>query len=85
MHAFIRVESFAAAGHQEFNARTMADEGAAVVLPENSLNEKKLVAAVKDLLTHSEKRESMAQAALRLARPNATAEIVDKIEALIEV
>ena len=74
---------FAAAGHQEFNARTMKEGGAAVVVLESSLNEKTLVSTVKDLLTHSEKRESMAQAALGLARPNATTEIVDKIEVLI--
>jgi UDP-N-acetylglucosamine--N-acetylmuramyl-(pentapeptide) pyrophosphoryl-undecaprenol N-acetylglucosamine transferase len=75
---------YAAAGHQDFNAQTLANEGAALVIFEKSFTEEMLIQAVTDLLNNKEKRAAMSQAARKLARPHAARDIVDKIANLME-
>ena len=74
----------ATAGHQEYNARTMEKEGAAITIPEDSLEEQDLIAIVHELVINPDRRTKMSEAALRLARPQAASEIVDKIEPMID-
>ncbi len=74
---------YSAAGHQEFNAKTMEKAGAARLIFEYNLKDDILVQTISELINHSEKREAMSQAARELAKPNATVDIVDKIELLM--
>lgn len=75
---------YAAAGHQNFNARTMAEAGAAILIFEPDFTESALIANVTDLVNNREKRIRMSEAARRLGRPNAARDIVDKIGELIK-
>ncbi|NIR49465.1 undecaprenyldiphospho-muramoylpentapeptide beta-N-acetylglucosaminyltransferase [candidate division KSB1 bacterium] len=74
---------YSTAGHQEFNARTLEKAGAAFVILEQSLVESVLIEAISELLTNPEKRKAMSQAACKLSKPKAAAEIVGKIETLL--
>lgn len=67
--------------HQTKNARSMANAGAAVVLPEAQL-EAGLPETVAGLLADVRRREAMAEAAGRLARPDAADEIAEGVLAL---
>ena len=73
-----------AAGHQEFNAKTIEKEGAAKVVLEHELTEDKLFQIISDLLKNSDERKTMSKDALKLAKPNAAIDIVNKIESLLE-
>ncbi|MEA2373983.1 MAG: UDP-N-acetylglucosamine--N-acetylmuramyl-(pentapeptide) pyrophosphoryl-undecaprenol [Thermoleophilaceae bacterium] len=69
----------ATAGHQDKNARWMADGGAAVVLPDAELRPERLAAEVRALLSDPERLRSMADAAGRLARPDAADRVADRV------
>jgi UDP-N-acetylglucosamine--N-acetylmuramyl-(pentapeptide) pyrophosphoryl-undecaprenol N-acetylglucosamine transferase len=69
----------ATADHQTFNARALAADGAAELLPESGLSAATFVATVGGLLRDGARREAMAAAARARGRPNAAAEIVSKI------
>jgi UDP-N-acetylglucosamine--N-acetylmuramyl-(pentapeptide) pyrophosphoryl-undecaprenol N-acetylglucosamine transferase len=75
---------YAAAGHQDFNARTLAEAGAAVVIFERDFTPETLVENVSALIGDREKRARMAAAARRLGRPDAAQNIVDKIFEIIQ-
>jgi UDP-N-acetylglucosamine--N-acetylmuramyl-(pentapeptide) pyrophosphoryl-undecaprenol N-acetylglucosamine transferase len=62
-----------AGGHQLFNARLLADAGAALVVEDNKLNG--LLPLIGELLADEARRAAMAEAARRLARPDAAANI----------
>jgi UDP-N-acetylglucosamine--N-acetylmuramyl-(pentapeptide) pyrophosphoryl-undecaprenol N-acetylglucosamine transferase len=62
-----------AGGHQRFNARFLADAGAALVVEDNKLNG--LLPLMGELLADEPRRASMAEAARRLARPDAAKNI----------
>lgn len=66
---------FAANDHQTYNARVLADAGAAVLCPDHALQSDWLAAALKDLFHDPERLAGMGQAAAGLARPDATLEI----------
>lgn len=66
------------ADHQTKNARALADEGAAVLLPERDLMAG-LLPAVQDLLADADRRAAMREAALRIARPHAAREIAQTV------
>lgn len=74
---------YAAAGHQEFNAKTVEKAGAALMISHCALNEDRLLRNIAELIAAPEKRRLMSRAAKKLAKPNAAAEMVDKIEALL--
>src|SRR5262249_15382536 len=66
--------------HQTVNARSLADVGAAVVIPDGELTADRLVAEVDRLMADAGALEQMAKAAHGLARPDAA----DRIAALVE-
>jgi UDP-N-acetylglucosamine--N-acetylmuramyl-(pentapeptide) pyrophosphoryl-undecaprenol N-acetylglucosamine transferase len=72
-----------AGGHQRHNAGALERAGAAIVMPEAELTGTHLATTLNKLATDPEKYVAMGSAARRQAKPDATTEIVDKIEALI--
>lgn len=74
---------FAAENHQEFNARSLVDAGAARMILNKDLTAEILSATLDELLASPEKLKSMAQASLSLGKPNAADEIADLILKLI--
>jgi UDP-N-acetylglucosamine--N-acetylmuramyl-(pentapeptide) pyrophosphoryl-undecaprenol N-acetylglucosamine transferase len=69
---------FATGDHQTLNAREFAETGAAEVISESEIGEK-LISALTALLSSAEKRSQMAQAAKKLARPEAANQIAETI------
>ncbi|MGC9982296.1 MAG: undecaprenyldiphospho-muramoylpentapeptide beta-N-acetylglucosaminyltransferase [Polyangia bacterium] len=72
----------AADDHQSKNAARFAQAGAAIVLDQHTSTGAELAQLLGDLLADSARRQAMAAAMLSLARPNAAAEIVDRLERL---
>jgi UDP-N-acetylglucosamine--N-acetylmuramyl-(pentapeptide) pyrophosphoryl-undecaprenol N-acetylglucosamine transferase len=68
-----------ASGHQEMNARTLEKAGSAVVITERELNEEKLTQTLIALLSDEGRLKAMGEAAKRLAKPTAAADIVKGI------
>jgi UDP-N-acetylglucosamine--N-acetylmuramyl-(pentapeptide) pyrophosphoryl-undecaprenol N-acetylglucosamine transferase len=69
----------ATADHQSGNARWMEEAGAAVVVPDDRLDGARLRGEVDGLLRTPERLESMARAALGLARPDAAERIAEQV------
>jgi UDP-N-acetylglucosamine--N-acetylmuramyl-(pentapeptide) pyrophosphoryl-undecaprenol N-acetylglucosamine transferase len=67
------------ADHQTANARHFVAGGAAVLLPDAELTGERLRVEVETLLGDPQGLSRMSEAALRLARPNAAAEIADDL------
>ncbi len=76
---------FAAAthDHQTFNARKLADAGAAVLLPEKELTGERLAREVLDLIETPERLARMGRAARELGRPDAASRIAALCSELI--
>lgn len=74
----------AAADHQTHNARTLADAGAAVLLPQSELTGERLGSEVKSLLENPSRLRAFATAAAARARPRAAEEIARRVIALAE-
>jgi UDP-N-acetylglucosamine--N-acetylmuramyl-(pentapeptide) pyrophosphoryl-undecaprenol N-acetylglucosamine transferase len=72
-----------AGAHQRYNAAFLADEGAALVVPDEELTADRLVAEAAALLD-DDRRRTMADAARRLGRPEAAASLADALIALAE-
>jgi UDP-N-acetylglucosamine--N-acetylmuramyl-(pentapeptide) pyrophosphoryl-undecaprenol N-acetylglucosamine transferase len=72
----------AADDHQRKNAEVLAGAGAASLIEQKDLTGTLLAERITDLLEHPGRRREMAQAARRLARPDAARAIVDKALAL---
>ena len=68
---------YAAANHQEHNARAIEAAGAARVILDKDLRAESLLATLAELLTESDKLKKMARSAKRLGRPKAADEIAD--------
>jgi UDP-N-acetylglucosamine--N-acetylmuramyl-(pentapeptide) pyrophosphoryl-undecaprenol N-acetylglucosamine transferase len=64
--------------YQKVNADFLAERNAAVVLQDESLNEK-LLTVLKDLLSNRPKLETMRAAAKKLSYPNAAAVIASQL------
>jgi UDP-N-acetylglucosamine--N-acetylmuramyl-(pentapeptide) pyrophosphoryl-undecaprenol N-acetylglucosamine transferase len=75
---------FAADNHQELNARSLADAGAAVMILEPDLSPEKLAANIRELYLDREKLSRMEKAAGNLGRPEAAKEIADVCVELVE-
>jgi UDP-N-acetylglucosamine--N-acetylmuramyl-(pentapeptide) pyrophosphoryl-undecaprenol N-acetylglucosamine transferase len=69
----------AAADHQTANARWMTDAGAAIVVPDDELTPERLAEEVGHLLADPGRLHAMAEASLRLARPDAAREIAHEV------
>lgn len=70
---------YAAANHQEANARSLEQKGAARVLVERDLTPEKLYQLIIEIITSEEKRQKMAAKARAAAFPNATDEIATSV------
>lgn len=68
---------FAADNHQEVNARSMVDAGAAVLLRESDLSGRKLADVLRELHDDPARRAAMERASGLLGRPEAAREIAD--------
>lgn len=69
--------------HQTHNARSIAEQNAAILIKESEANdifEKEFL----ELLNSSERQNELSENIKKLARPNATKDIVDEIELLIK-
>jgi len=73
----------AAADHQTFNARALAQAGAATHIPERELTSDRLWQHVSTLAADRERRTDMAAAARRRARPEAAREIAAQLLRLV--
>ncbi|MFN7132954.1 MAG: undecaprenyldiphospho-muramoylpentapeptide beta-N-acetylglucosaminyltransferase [Myxococcales bacterium] len=67
----------AADNHQEINARSLVESGAAVMITEPELTGERLAKELLSLVEDDEKRKRMEKAAGRLGRPEAAREIAD--------
>ena len=74
----------AAADHQTYNARALAEAGAAVHLPERELNPRALARAIADLFDSRTKLDALASRALERGRPDAARAIVSRILTLAD-
>ncbi len=70
---------YATADHQAFNARYMADAGAAVVIPDRELSGARLAHEVGSLLADTQRLAAMARASAELARPDAAREVAGEL------
>jgi UDP-N-acetylglucosamine--N-acetylmuramyl-(pentapeptide) pyrophosphoryl-undecaprenol N-acetylglucosamine transferase len=68
--------------HQTANARGLADSGAALIMPEATLDPATLTAEVAAILTAPDRAELMARSALAQGRPDATIRLAALVEAL---
>ncbi len=67
--------------HQSHNARSLSEQGAALLLPENDVDG--LGNMVMELLADSAALDGLRSAALRLAKPHASNSIVQQLEGLL--
>ena len=72
-----------AENHQYHNAMALVDEGAACLLEEKNYSEQAMDALFCALVEDDNRRRSMEQSALKLAKPQAKQEIADRILSLI--
>lgn len=74
----------AADNHQELNARTLSEAGAAEIILEKDLDGENLADRIRWLARHPDDLAEMAMRAGRLGRPDAAADIVDDCYELLE-
>ena len=72
-----------AGGHQRHNAEALARAGAAVIIPQAELSGERLAETLLELADNPERLTRMGTCARQLAKPDAAAKIVDRLEALI--
>ena len=72
-----------AGAHQRYNAAYLADEGAAVMVPDEALDAGRLVAESRALLD-DRRRRAMSEAARRLGRPDAARELASELVRMAE-
>lgn len=75
---------YAAENHQEYNARLVEQQGAAVVITDKELTGELLSQTIRRLLAEPEKLTQMAVASQAMGRPHATENIVEAILALLK-
>lgn len=71
---------YAAENHQEYNARALADRGAALLIKDSELTGQSLLQSVAKLLDDRPALDKMAAASKGLGRPQALAEIMQCVE-----
>ena len=72
-----------AGAHQRYNARYLAEQGAAVEVPDAELTAERLLAETSGLLD-DDRRHAMGEAARHLALPHAARVLADELVALAE-
>ena len=70
--------------HQFKNAKLVEDAGGALIFEEGWVEPDELLKAVKDILSSDDKIEKMSAAMAKLAKPEATDVICDRIFSLVE-
>lgn len=63
--------------HQTRNAQFLAEQGAAILLPQSQLTVEYLSNLLKTLLNDTKKIQTMSEAARRCAKPDATQQVID--------
>lgn len=63
--------------HQSFNARYLAEAGAAILLPQSELTPQKLCEILTSLVNNRERLQIMSKQCQTLAKPNATQEVAN--------
>ena len=76
--------SYATHNHQELNARIFAREGAAILILEKDLSDKKLAQVLLDILKDKNRLEMMARKSRELGNENSANKIVDYISDYIK-
>ena len=66
--------------HQTANARFMAQAGAAILVPDEELEEMRLIEEVQRLVADPERLAAMADAARAVGRPDAAARVADLVD-----
>ena len=66
----------AAENHQEYNARTLVDTGAAEMILDRDLNGEKLLESVQNILYNEKRRKQMAQNSMKAGKPEAIEKII---------
>jgi UDP-N-acetylglucosamine--N-acetylmuramyl-(pentapeptide) pyrophosphoryl-undecaprenol N-acetylglucosamine transferase len=74
----------AAADHQTINAVTLEKAGAAIHIPQSQLSAERLDGALRGLLSNPAEMDRLSVGAARRARPNAAAEIAQRILSLVD-
>ena len=74
---------YVVANHQEYNARELADEGAAIMVLEKDLNPSHLVGTIDGLMFNDEKRNALKKASKALGKPHACEDIYKEIKNLL--
>lgn len=75
---------FAVGGHQELNARVLADAGAAEMIREDALDGKVLAGVIRECAGHSERIRKMETESKKLSNIQAAGRIVDECMALLD-
>lgn len=70
--------------HQEYNAKSIADRGAAVMIPERNISGTVVSDTVKSLITNKEKLNQMSKSAKKLAITDGTKRICDIVFRLLQ-
>lgn len=73
---------FATGDHQTKNARWLVDAGAAVLVPDSDCTTRRIADEIAALVADPARRAAMAQAARKVARPDAAARIADLLQEL---
>ena len=70
--------------HQEKNARALADQGAAILLPETECTAQRLMEEITGLLADKPRYEQMRKSLLRLAVPDSAERVCKVMETLLK-
>jgi UDP-N-acetylglucosamine--N-acetylmuramyl-(pentapeptide) pyrophosphoryl-undecaprenol N-acetylglucosamine transferase len=74
---------FAAENHQYWNARILADKGAALLLPQTALSAERLAQLVVNMLSDRVWLDTMRRASKGMGVPDAARRVVDRIQRLV--
>lgn len=69
--------------HQEKNARTLAENGAAIVIKEVEMNVVNLIEQIDNIILNEDKWKEMNKSSLKLAKPNAARDMYNLIKEII--
>jgi UDP-N-acetylglucosamine--N-acetylmuramyl-(pentapeptide) pyrophosphoryl-undecaprenol N-acetylglucosamine transferase len=70
--------------HQSANAHSLADRGGAILLRQSDMTEDALIIALRAYMEYPGRLSTMAEAARKVASPEAAQQVSDEVEALID-
>ncbi|SHK24479.1 undecaprenyldiphospho-muramoylpentapeptide beta-N-acetylglucosaminyltransferase [Desulforamulus aeronauticus] len=74
---------YAAENHQEFNAKALADRGAAVLIKDAELTGATLIAELQKIISNENRLRNMSLASEKLGRPEALDDIIKCVEKIL--